>query len=216
MARINKVTINKTKIDALLFDLSKKIEPQVYNQVKANFESAKQQMIDDFDEHPVTQEIEAGPEAENITDTLEPRSDTNSGGNLFSFIGFNASNKPTEVVRKILKNDTRLIRKPQITKTTNTVSYSYVAEMPSKDELAEKTPLPWPGFTERSWLLGIEEGISGLNYYIYSLKLSFSASSRSGTGLQYKKQLSSGLRFKNISYISPVLNAFKSKVRVNI
>ena len=51
----------------------------------------------DFDRHPVTRELKQGPDGANISGTL------GGIGNLFSFIGFYSSDKPTDLVREVLK-----------------------------------------------------------------------------------------------------------------
>ena len=69
--------------------LKKSIDRQVYKATKRDvakilnkkFEEIKKEMIQDFESHSVTREIEAGPGASNISSTL-------SRGNSFSFIGF--------------------------------------------------------------------------------------------------------------------------------
>ena len=50
--------------------------------VKDSYLENKDKFMEDFDNHPVTQEIEGGPSAKNTSNTL------NGIGNLFSYIGF--------------------------------------------------------------------------------------------------------------------------------
>ena len=54
----------------------------------------------------------------------------------------------------------------------------------------------------RSWLKGIEHGISGLGRYLYG---DFGAKSRSGAAIQTKNSLGSGGKFRNTSYMSAIL-----------
>ena len=49
--------------------------------VQDKFNAIKNQLIQEFLNHPITQEIKAGPNASNSSGTL------NGKGNLFSFIG---------------------------------------------------------------------------------------------------------------------------------
>ena len=60
----------------------KKLEVLADKKVQAGVEEAKSNFIEQFEEHPITKEIQDGPEASNSSGTL------NGQGNLFSFIGF--------------------------------------------------------------------------------------------------------------------------------
>ena len=62
----------------------------------------KEIFIEHFNAHPVTQEIEGGPDANNISGTLI------GYGNLFSFIGFSENESPIHPVRNILRTMTRI------------------------------------------------------------------------------------------------------------
>ena len=68
----------------------------------------------------------------------------------------------------------------------------------SEKELFSATPLPWA--TGRSWLQGIETGMSGLGRYLSEE----SEASRSGGGIQSQGIIRSG-RFRNAKYISEIL-----------
>ena len=76
---------------------------------------------------------------------------------------------------------------------------------PSKEELFAATPLPWA--SGRSWLRGIESGISGLGRYLNVEN----EASRAGKGIQAKNKLRSS-RFKPTKYISKILNDFIQKI----
>ncbi|MCX5658064.1 MAG: hypothetical protein NTZ48_07615, partial [Candidatus Omnitrophica bacterium] len=60
---------------------SASVKRAAYNKAYGMFYYAKTSMMDEFDESLITQEIQAGPRAENISDTL------GGYGNLYSFIG---------------------------------------------------------------------------------------------------------------------------------
>jgi hypothetical protein len=63
--------------------------------VQDRFNKIKNELIQEFLNHPVTQEIKAGPNTTNISGTL------NGKGNLFSFIGFYEGDDP---IQDILNN----------------------------------------------------------------------------------------------------------------
>jgi hypothetical protein len=142
--------------------------------IKERFESAKDLMIDDFNEHPVTQEIEAGPEH---TGGLMDY------GNLFSFIGFEAGSDPIMAIRNALYKLTT-IKKVSEKVEGKDVVYYYQITLPTKAQLSELSKTPgW--FDSRDWLDGIEHGISGFQYYLYAPnKESVQRASRSGTAIQ--------------------------------
>jgi len=151
------------------------------------------EFLNEFESHKVTKEIEDGESAQNISGTL-------SGyGNLFSFIGFSNGAKPTEVVKDLIKK----IRiagsgRAQMGKAYGEVIFRVL--VPSIDEFENKTPMPWA--KGRSWLFGIERGISGFGYFI-----SRALSGRSEGGVQADNAIRSG-SFRNTSYFSKMYNGF--------
>ena len=150
-------------------------------------------MISEFANHPISQEILIGPDAPNLSGTL------NGYGNLFSYIGFYAGDRPLDPIVKILE------------KTTITFS-RFIDDgavwnifMPAKEDIWEVTPMPWaPG---RSWAKGIETGISGIGYYLYLEK--DIPQSRSEAAIQLKNKVRSKARFKNTKYISEILAKYQ-------
>ena len=65
--------------------------------------------------------------------------------------------------------------------------------------------MPWEN--GRSWLLDMERGISGLGAYLYGRF----AASRSGTGIQNKKNYS-GRVFRPVKYFSGIYNNFLKRL----
>ena len=137
--------------------------------IEQKFEKIKTQMLAEFDSHPVTIEIDGGITAQNTSKTL------NNITNLYSFIGFEQGDKPTDTVRNILNQSS--YRKSM----GNNSIINYIFEIPTAQQIFLATPLPWE--TGRSWVKGIEEGISGLGYYVKIRK-----NSRSGLGIQSEEQ----------------------------
>jgi hypothetical protein len=170
------------------------------------FNLAKQEMIDDFLTHEVTIELQAGArnpaEAPNFSGTLDGK------GNLFTFIGFEQGTKPIEIVEQALRKGTQFFRTTvDYRKKGDVYFYTFRGKVPTFAELEKLTPMPWePG---RSWLSGIERGISGLGAFIYWKKNL--PNSRSGAGLQSTRQLRVAT-FKNISYISKILREFRENL----
>lgn len=187
---IPKLTKNKL---SKLIDLRKSPEyiAGVRKIVHQEFEKARLKLIAAFDSHPVTREIEGGPNASNLSDTL------GGYGNLFSFIGFEANSKPTSIIRSKL-NDVRLAN----VNFDRSGLFNVVALYPQPEEIFRATPLPWA--EGRSWAEGIEKGLSGFGMY---LNKSYDAS-KSGKGLQSDSKVRSG-KFRNTSYISKLIRDFE-------
>lgn len=184
---------NKKLIQKKIFD-NKVVKKTVLNLVQKQVEKEKALFRADFESHPVTQELEGGENASNISGTL------GGYGNLFSFLGFSSGSDPTAPVKT-------LIQKIFVNRTVKTTANGYQVKVsvPTKQEFAAVTRLPWEG--GRSWLLDVERGISGLGAYLYGR---FTAS-RSGAGIQSKYNYSNR-RFKNIKYFSEMYAKFLKRL----
>jgi hypothetical protein len=186
------------KMDTKAFgqELQKIAEPEIerlaFEEAEKIVEENKQIMLKEFDNHPVTQEIKAGADSDNLSKTLD------GYGNLFSFIGFAKGSDPIGVLRSMLDFPVKISKKAS-SKTKG--RYSFSIDVPNTREIEAETPLPYE--PSRSWVKGIERGISGIGYYIYK-KIN---SSRSGSGVQSQKQLRGG-RFGNTSYLTKILDKF--------
>jgi hypothetical protein len=190
------------KVDIQLLKKSLKInEAQLsnlaYGAALSKFKAVKEETLEEFDDHPVTKELKGGPAAENLSQSLPD-------GNLFSFIGFPAETDPTEPVRRALEEKLSLTKKFTVAKKGNLYSYFFVVQEPTFKDLEQVSPMP--EWTTGSWLRKLEDGISGLQHYIFGVF----RRSRSGTGLQVKGRVKSG-RFRGIKYISEILQNFRRK-----
>jgi len=161
--------------------------------IQKDFDVIKQQLILEFLNHPVTQEISDGPNAKNTSGTLGGK------GNLFSFIGFDGGDDPIEPILDRLQN----IQLQFSSELENGVEFSI--NIPTAAEIFAITPMPWN--IGRSWAKGIESGISGLNFYLYAQR----EASRSGQAIQTSKKLNDKLKFKNTQYISALLAKYRIK-----
>ena len=181
---------------------AKIIAPAVTALVEKEVIKARDEMIDEFDDHVITREIKDGPHAQNISNTI-----AGVRGNLFSFIRFESDTEPTEIVRNALVELSRLSKAPKSRVIGKRIVFTFQMHVPTMEKLETLTPMPWePG----SWLRAIERGISGLGYYLYSLRRQFEGS-RSGSAIQLKRQLRAA-QYKNISYVSGILRNFYKKL----
>ena len=165
--------------------------------MRGKFQKQKERLLNDFDFHPVTKEILGGPDAENVSGTLL------GYGNLFSFIGFEDGSNPTFIVRAFLDEMTKISRSRKT--AGNKVGYDYKVRILDLQDFRSIAPLPWEA--GRSWVEGIERGISGLGFYINN-----SRSGRSGGGIQAKNKIRA-MGFKNIKYMSEMIRNFTKNVR---
>lgn len=159
-------------------------------------DQAQERLIDEFNNHPVTEELDNGITADNSSGLL------GGYGNLFSFLGFKQGSNPTKTVRDILSQKIRVTA----VRRGDQGKFIIYMDIPSKEKIYAETPLPW--LTGRSWVDGIEKGISGFGRYLYN-EDGFGPKSRSTTGIQYKGGKSYQGRFSNSPYISEMLNKFR-------
>jgi len=173
------------------------IKRLAYKKAYGIFSHAKRMMLREFDRHPVTQEILEGPRALNLTGTLD------GYGNLFSFIGFEAGTKPTEILRELLELGTAI--RPTVFRNH---AWYFRVRIPSRDAIAEATPMPWE--RGNSWAFGIETFISGLSHYMY--KKWYGKESRSGMGLQLPYENLEDAAFTSHPYMTEILRNFRMRV----
>jgi hypothetical protein len=154
-------------------------------------EKMKKEMISDFLRLPITREILAGPKSTNTSGTL------GGYGNLFSFIGFSAGDRPIDPIVGLLSRTNF-----RVSKFNPNGRARLTIEIPSRDQIFKVTPLPWAAGI--SWAQRIEIGMSGLGMYLNT----GSNKSRSGSGVQSNKKIRNG-RFANKPYISSFLNKWQ-------
>lgn len=186
-----------------------------YNQANKDFQTKqKRELLNDFDNHPVTKELIAGPNTE---------SSYLSNGDLFSFIGFEDGENPTAPIREILEKETNL-RKSSLGAryTPGRITYSFPVESPSIAEIENITPTPFQ--TSKSWVRMIERGANGLGYYIRKFlskgetedpgKLKYiEEKSMSGGGMQLKNDRQNPVTMPSrISYITEIYQKFKQRL----
>lgn len=174
---------------AAAFAVRREIEPMI--------KQAQAELIKDFNSHVVTREIEGGPNSSNTSGTL------GGYGNLFSFIGFDNGQKPTQHIRSLLSQ--KIFFK---VRTISSGRFKITVMVPSKEEVFAITPLPWASGS--SWAEGIEKGISNLGLYLY--RPTGVSGSSSGTGIQIKSSKKS-VTFSNTSYMSSIFKNFKKSLQ---
>ena len=92
------------------------------------------------------------------------------------------------------------------------LKFLFRVSVTSKEEIEGKTPLPYE--SGRSWIHGIEHGISGIGFYFYSRKNQKINGSRSGLGIQSQNRVSGGASFNNQTYFSKMLQDFYKTLKI--
>jgi hypothetical protein len=174
----------------------KAYQKEINRVIDQQFNKIKNEFIEEFMNHPITQEIQGGISATNSSGTL--------GGitNLYSFIGFDEGTDPIRPIEELLKKSNY-----RVLFNNRSAEATVIFDIPTAAQIFEITPMPWA--IGRSWARGIETGISGLGYYLKKTK-----NSRSGLGVQStSQQVRSGVMFKNSKYISDLINRFNKELK---
>ncbi len=203
-----KIRINRRALNTQIAITQEKIlKSKAQKYINDNiFEPAVEQMIEDFENHPVTIELNDGVLAENISNTLAGDFPNDEGKNLYSFIGF-SENRPTDQIKKFL--DPRNANGPKLKfKETNKEKLTYTFEIitPDLNVIYKNTPMPWA--SGLSWAKRIETGIPGLGRFLNKLGLK---NSRSGGGIQIKNEIRTA-RFSPVPYLSAIFSNFKNRI----
>ena len=184
-----KLNLNLSKIGAIKLAALELAESKIND--------SKKDFIETFSSHEVTREIEGGADSENISGTL------GGYGNLFSFIGFPNGFDASASVKKLI-NRIIIFKKPYIKQERGGIVASFTISAPKISDFEDKTPMPWAA--GRSWLTGIEKGISGLGYF-----MSRQGSGRSEGGQQIDRKMRQ-ISFKRVSYFSKMYSDFFKKI----
>ena len=152
------------------------------------------QYMNQIEDHPVSKELNDGPDGENVSSTL------NGKENLFAFIGFDSEDKPIQDLTELIKQNTFLDKNSAFDKRNLQLKFNVFT--PSLDEIKSATPLPFE--RGRSWVKGIEDGISGFGYYVYGILF---PTSRSRRGIQSKNKVRT-TAYKPVKYMTELYNNF--------
>ena len=198
MAR--KLKLNLQQMLKKQFDPSKSkaLENLAYASASKKVKTAQQMLLQEIEEHHVTQSIENGTKSSAL----------GFQANIFEFLGFNRGDKPVEVLRSAYSNFIHLKRVPLKKKVSATkINYDFTVSYPSLTEIYAQTPLPWGG--GRSWVRAIEKG--GVSNFNFTLANSKFQTSRSGTAIQSEYQVRD-FNYKPVPYLSPIINKFRANL----
>ena len=171
-------------------------------QLNKKVQQAKVMMMQEFNSHPVTTEIEGGVRATNISSTL---GGIGSGANLFTYIGFDSGTNPTLAIKTYLNSSVRLGAIRTRASGRKRIDARVTLFYPTAAMIRKYSQLPWePG---KSWIEGMENGISGFGYYMFKKF----QDSRSGFALQSRQKVRQG-HFRPTPYLSKIIHNFLKRV----
>jgi hypothetical protein len=201
MARVNFIQLRRE----LAAQEAAVIKPRMKTILEEKFKEEKAALLKAFDEHNVTQELNAGPDAQSSKFIS-----TKNGGNLYSLLGFAKGVTPAQDLRYDLENG---ISKGQVVKIPSGKSkflYNLEVRIPTLGELKRRTQLlKW---TTRSFIDVIENGIGNFRRYMFDNDR-FKSISRSGTGIQIKHDIKDRKDIGPIEYISKLIKDFQQNLR---
>lgn len=166
---------------------------------------AQGSMVNAFEEHAVTREMEGGADYAGPSVVKYFRSDVKA--NLYSFVGFPKGTNPVELLRKLLKFPIQVKLQTRIQGT-----YYFAVLSPSSEDIEKATPLPDDYYSgDFSWARAVEEG-DGASLGIGQFLAIRVSASRSGGGIQVEDMSPQDSEIEATPYISAILEAFRVKL----
>jgi len=181
----------------MMAGLTRRVRPRLRKIARLNFESAKIWFLNAVENHHVSQDILSHAESPLLN---------YSQGTLFGFLGFNQGDDPISKLLQVL--DSKITYQEAAMLPKNSL-YSVIVKFPSKSDLiGAGVVTPWD--SSRPWVSAIEDGISGLPYY---LNKSWGGS-KSGEGFQVKRGAVRSSEFTGISYLTPLISQFRKRLLI--
>ncbi len=198
MAKTKKLRITQ-KMRKEIFAKSQALQNLAYGAAKQKSARLRRDLLREFDNHPVTKEIEQGPSG---TSSL-----LGGRGNFFGFLGFNSGDKPIEILRDSLNDQFKILsKKGKVKKASKTsLIYSFDILYPTKTQIYAITPLAW---TSKSWVKGVEKGITNYTQTVFKK----SENSRSGVALQTDRKIGF-IRFSPTPYVTQMLDKIRKELK---
>ena len=179
------------------------------------YDTAHDSFIRKVENSKISQEIANGPYSNNISKTIIGVSDAN----LFTFIGFHKGSEPISDLIAFLEEKTKLDISAAVF-NINRFTYEFPILIPSFDDIRNEKSLQYPDdWNPGSWVLDMENHISGLLYYIRTRDKTgaiadvSSGKSRSGSAFQLKNATRYSAQFLPKEYVGTFLKEFRSKFR---
>ena len=196
--KVGRVRVDKKQI-SLLVKSDPASKPQIQKELEIAARKHRDKMIDEFNSHPVTVELEQGRDSENVSGTL------NGYGNLFTFFGFDFRAQPITVLRGLLDQEIRVELKGR----GKNGKYTAIYRTPEKEIIYNRTPFKW--MEGRSWVDAVEKGLSGFAFYMYRENKNVKGT-RSKRAFQAQHSIRTG-GFKNTTYITSILRKLEKNLK---
>lgn len=206
------ITINQSQIkDKILRFSYPKANSVATEKARGIASQRKTKFLQEFDNHPVSQEIKSGAQKEGNVDGVR--------GNLFSFIGFEAGETPVEDLYYYFEQAINLVSRRGVYDNA-TRTFTYKMRGPTEQGILKVTDMSKYAISNNrtkfgaglSWVAMIERGIPGLSQYKFSTdqeelrgKNPKKGASRSGTGLQRKNEIHPGASYQAREYLTELL-----------
>lgn len=161
-------------------------------------------LLQEFDNHAVTKEIKAGPNP-----NVKSISGAVPEGNLFSFLGFDYGDKPTDAVREVIAEETRLATGVRREPSSSKVRFRFSLRLPTQ-RINEVARLPWEA--GKSWVNAVQNGIGGFSHYLW--KKFIGPRSRSFYGIQAEHSVRDTKDSSTpVDYLKGLFNNFVARLR---
>mgnify|MGYP003644908083 FL=1 len=199
MAKSSKLSLNRM-LKKYNFKGSKQLQKAAYNAAVKKAKKLQAQALQELDQHVVTKEIEAGPNASGS-------SLLGGVGSLFGFLGFDAGADPIVILRNSLQDFVKVQRgNGKLLKVDKTrFLIEFPIDVPTVQQIYSVTPLSW---TTKSWVKGIERGITNATNTIFKK----SENSRSGVAIQSSQNIGF-VKFSPTPYITPILKKLRQQLK---
>ena len=103
---MSRVKVPRETVRAVFKQTGRFVKPHAEPRLRKQFKKIKEEMMSEFNDHPVTKELDQKTSA-------DPSSFVGNGS-LFGFIGFDRSDEPTQIVREMLDSSELKFIKPKI------------------------------------------------------------------------------------------------------
>ena len=197
--------INMRKLKAEIAQKGYKVfKDKVTPRIEKQLQKETQKVLQAFDTHPITQEIEGGIAAPNISSTL------GGYGNLFTFIGFDNGSDPISPIRSLLAKSIKIV---SLRKKNKALALQLRFSVPTREEIAAVTPSPW---STDSWVEAVERGMAGLGRYLYSNDRGRFRTSRSGGGIEAAGEIRGPSSSSPAPYVSKILDEMLANIEASL
>lgn len=129
---------------------------------QARVKTEKAILIQQFEEHPASDDISRGPDAGSTV--------LGSQHSLFGYLGFESERKPITEMKNFLRRMIQLKdRKPIIKQGRLYASHAYQVQIPDENDIdkAPEAQVDWEKSRKINWVRKVKDGLSNLEHYMW-------------------------------------------------